>query len=50
MCVTVLPVCMACLWRSAEGVRAPEARVTVNCEPPYGYWNLKLDPNNSKFS
>lgn len=45
MCVTVLPVCMAVAVEASRGVRAPEARVTVDCEPPYGYWNLKLGPS-----
>ena len=37
-------VCVQCLWRSEEGVRSPEIRVTDNCELPHGCWKLNLGP------
>lgn len=31
-------------WRSEEGIQSPGARVSNDCEPPWGCWESDLDP------
>ena len=40
----VLRLCAWCPWRSEEGIRFPENRVTDCCELPCGRSELKSDP------
>lgn len=35
---------MQWLWRPEDGIKSPETRVTDSCEPPYGCWELNLEP------
>lgn len=49
LCVWLfLPACLSVhvwwLWRPDEGIRSAETRVTDDCEPPHGFWELNPRP------